>query len=145
MCARVCACLFSLRGPCKTKTATHGQLPSKVSDFLGLLFGIWNCSVFLGNILGKSVSSAFVETDWSYCFYVMAGFVFVCAAMNFFFLVVRPEDVDCSQPKQYDKVTLRFVIEKKTKNVMRFTMKPVDIFHLMRLFDLKLYLFSVKE
>ena len=52
------------------------------------------------------MAAALVETDWSYCFYVLGGFIIVFGILNFLFLAVSPEDVDCSPPKQNDKVNI---------------------------------------
>ncbi|XP_076367227.1 glucose-6-phosphate exchanger SLC37A2-like isoform X2 [Tachypleus tridentatus] len=64
----------------------------------GLLFGLWNSHLYLGNILGAYVAGVYVEENWGYSFIIPAGIVGVSGFLIFLFLVPAPEDVGCKTP-----------------------------------------------
>lgn len=64
----------------------------------GLIFGIWNSHLYLGNILGAYVAGVFVATNWGYSFLVPSVVVGVMGILTYLFLVPQPEDLLCSIP-----------------------------------------------
>ncbi|KAG2469936.1 PDE9A phosphodiesterase, partial [Polypterus senegalus] len=68
----------------------------------GLIMGIWNSHTSVGNILGSLIAGVFVSTSWGLSFIVPGIIIAVMGVVCFFFLVEKPEDVNCSLPQHHD-------------------------------------------
>ena len=64
----------------------------------GLLFGVWNSHVSVGNILGSYIAGVYVEDDWALSFIVPGLLVSVYGFVIFFSMIVRPSDLDIVLP-----------------------------------------------
>lgn len=80
----------------------------------GLIFGIWNAHLYVGNIVGAYIAGYFVVHNWGLSFIVPGAIVGIVGFILFLFLVPHPEDVDCSPTNHH-------VTEKQTE--------PIDIFY----------------
>lgn len=60
----------------------------------GLIYGLWNSHLNLGNIMGATIGGYFVEKDWSLSFIVPGIIMIATAFLQFLFLCPTPEDVD---------------------------------------------------
>ncbi|GFY52478.1 glucose-6-phosphate exchanger SLC37A2 [Trichonephila inaurata madagascariensis] len=60
----------------------------------GLIFGIWNAHLYVGNILGAYVAGHFVAYNWGLSFIIPGCIVGFVGFMLFLFLVPHPENVD---------------------------------------------------
>ncbi|XP_028839336.1 glucose-6-phosphate exchanger SLC37A2 [Denticeps clupeoides] len=70
----------------------------------GLIMGIWNSHTSVGNILGSLIAGIFVSSAWGLSFIVPGVIIATMGVLCFFFLVERPEDVNCSLPQHHDCV-----------------------------------------
>ncbi|CAL1295644.1 unnamed protein product [Larinioides sclopetarius] len=61
----------------------------------GLIFGIWNAHLYVGNILGAYVAGHFVAQNWGLSFIVPGAIVGLVGFIMFLFLVPHPENVNC--------------------------------------------------
>ncbi|MBN3300466.1 G6PT3 protein, partial [Amia calva] len=68
----------------------------------GLIMGIWNSHTSVGNILGSLIAGMFVSSAWGLSFIVPGIIIAVTGILCFFFLVEKPEDVDCSPPQHHE-------------------------------------------
>uniref|UniRef100_A0A8C4SN32 Glucose-6-phosphate exchanger SLC37A2 n=1 Tax=Erpetoichthys calabaricus TaxID=27687 RepID=A0A8C4SN32_ERPCA len=68
----------------------------------GLIMGIWNSHTSVGNILGSLIAGVFVSTAWGLSFIVPGIIIAIMGVVCFFFLVEKPEDVNCSLPQHHD-------------------------------------------
>ncbi|XP_035290764.1 glucose-6-phosphate exchanger SLC37A2 isoform X1 [Anguilla anguilla] len=68
----------------------------------GLIMGVWNSHTSVGNILGSLIAGVFVSSAWGMSF-IVPGIVIACmGVLCFFFLVEKPEDVNCSLPQHHE-------------------------------------------
>lgn len=66
----------------------------------GLIFGIWNSHMSIGNIVGTLIAGHYVERDWSLSFIVPAMLTGVVGISLFLFLVDSPHIVDCEEREE---------------------------------------------
>ncbi|KAE8287713.1 Glucose-6-phosphate exchanger SLC37A2 [Larimichthys crocea] len=67
----------------------------------GFIMGVWNSHTSVGNILGSLIAGAFVSTAWGMSF-IVPGLIIACTGvLCFFFLVEKPEDVNCTPPQHH--------------------------------------------
>ncbi|XP_061106219.1 glucose-6-phosphate exchanger SLC37A2 [Conger conger] len=67
----------------------------------GLIMGVWNSHTSVGNILGSLIAGVFVSSAWGMSF-IVPGIIIACTGvLCFFFLVEKPEDVNCSLPQHH--------------------------------------------
>uniref|UniRef100_A0A4W5M230 Glucose-6-phosphate exchanger SLC37A2 n=1 Tax=Hucho hucho TaxID=62062 RepID=A0A4W5M230_9TELE len=64
----------------------------------GFIMGVWNSHTSVGNILGSLIAGIFVSSAWGMSFIVPGIIIASTGILCFFFLVEKPEDVDCSPP-----------------------------------------------
>ncbi|XP_076310504.1 glucose-6-phosphate exchanger SLC37A2-like isoform X2 [Tachypleus tridentatus] len=64
----------------------------------GLLFGLWNSHLYIGNILGAYLAGLYVEVNWGYSFIIPGAIIGIAGFLIFLFLVPDPEDVGCKPP-----------------------------------------------
>ncbi|EUB54940.1 Sugar phosphate exchanger [Echinococcus granulosus] len=64
----------------------------------GLILGVWNSHVSLGNILGGVLAGIFVEFAWGWSFFVPGLVLVFMGFMVCFFLVPYPEDLGFQAP-----------------------------------------------
>lgn len=69
----------------------------------GLIFGIWNAHLYVGNIIGAYIAGYFVVHNWGLSFIVPGAIVGFVGFILFLFLVPNPEDVDCSPANHHDE------------------------------------------
>ena len=71
-------------------TVAHWFGPSK----RGLIFGIWNAHLNVGNIAGAAVAGHFVDTDWGLSF-IVPGIIIACTGiLVFLFLIPSKCSID---------------------------------------------------
>lgn len=68
----------------------------------GFIMGVWNSHTSVGNILGSLIAGAFVSSAWGLSFIVPGAIIACTGLLCFFFLVDKPEDVECSSPQHHD-------------------------------------------
>lgn len=68
----------------------------------GFIMGIWNSHTSVGNILGSLIAGAYVSSSWGMSFIVPGLIIASTGLLCFFFLVEKPEDVDCTSPQHHD-------------------------------------------
>ncbi|MBN3315356.1 G6PT3 protein, partial [Atractosteus spatula] len=68
----------------------------------GLIMGIWNSHTSVGNILGSLIAGVFVSSAWGMSFIVPGIIIGFMGLVCFFFLVEKPEDVNCDPPQHHD-------------------------------------------
>uniref|UniRef100_A0A3Q2TQG0 Glucose-6-phosphate exchanger SLC37A2 n=1 Tax=Fundulus heteroclitus TaxID=8078 RepID=A0A3Q2TQG0_FUNHE len=67
----------------------------------GFIMGVWNSHTSVGNILGSLIAGVFVSSEWGMSF-IVPGLIIACTGiLCFFFLVEKPEDVNCSPPQHH--------------------------------------------
>ncbi|KAM4547389.1 LOW QUALITY PROTEIN: glucose-6-phosphate exchanger SLC37A2 [Fundulus diaphanus] len=67
----------------------------------GFIMGVWNSHTSVGNILGSLIAGVFVSSQWGMSF-IVPGLIIACTGiLCFFFLVEKPEDVNCSPPQHH--------------------------------------------
>lgn len=66
--------------------------------FSGFIFGVWNSHTSLGNILGTTLASRYVEHDWGLSFIIPGLIMAVCGLVIFLFLAPHPSNVGCGRP-----------------------------------------------
>lgn len=64
----------------------------------GFIMGVWNSHTSVGNILGSLIAGIFVSSAWGLSFIVPGAIIASAGLFCFFFLVEKPEDVDCPSP-----------------------------------------------
>ncbi|CAF97323.1 unnamed protein product, partial [Tetraodon nigroviridis] len=62
----------------------------------GFIMGVWNSHTSVGNILGSLIAGAYVSSAWGMSFIVPGLIIAATGVICFFFLVEKPEDVNCS-------------------------------------------------
>ncbi|KAJ8267064.1 hypothetical protein GJAV_G00137890 [Gymnothorax javanicus] len=67
----------------------------------GLIMGIWNSHTSVGNILGSLIAGVFVSSAWGLSFIVPGIIIASTGVICFFFLVEKPEDVNCTTPQHH--------------------------------------------
>uniref|UniRef100_A0A3Q2GKN7 Glucose-6-phosphate exchanger SLC37A2 n=1 Tax=Cyprinodon variegatus TaxID=28743 RepID=A0A3Q2GKN7_CYPVA len=67
----------------------------------GFIMGVWNSHTSVGNILGSLIAGVFVSSEWGMSFIVPGLIIASTGILCFFFLVERPEDVNCSPPQHH--------------------------------------------
>ncbi|XP_076017490.1 glucose-6-phosphate exchanger SLC37A2 [Genypterus blacodes] len=67
----------------------------------GFIMGIWNSHTSVGNILGSLIAGVFVSSAWGMSFIVPGLIIASTGILCFFFLVEKPEDVNCSAPNHH--------------------------------------------
>ncbi|XP_033505981.1 glucose-6-phosphate exchanger SLC37A2 [Epinephelus lanceolatus] len=67
----------------------------------GFIMGVWNSHTSVGNILGSLIAGAFVSTAWGMSFIVPGLIIASTGILCFFFLVEKPEDVNCTPPQHH--------------------------------------------
>uniref|UniRef100_A0AAR2LFQ2 Glucose-6-phosphate exchanger SLC37A2 n=1 Tax=Pygocentrus nattereri TaxID=42514 RepID=A0AAR2LFQ2_PYGNA len=68
----------------------------------GFIMGVWNSHTSVGNILGSLIAGAFVSSAWGMSFIVPGIIIGAMGVLCFFFLVEKPEDVNCTPPQHHD-------------------------------------------
>ncbi|KAM6911278.1 glucose-6-phosphate exchanger SLC37A2 [Lycodopsis pacificus] len=69
----------------------------------GLIMGVWNSHTSVGNILGSLIAGVFVSSEWGMSF-IVPGLIITCTGiLCFFFLVEKPEHVNCTSPQHYSE------------------------------------------
>ncbi|XP_030602947.1 glucose-6-phosphate exchanger SLC37A2 isoform X2 [Archocentrus centrarchus] len=68
----------------------------------GFIMGVWNSHTSVGNILGSLIAGVFVSTAWGMSFIVPGIIIASAGILCFFFLVEKPEDVNCLSPQHHD-------------------------------------------
>ncbi|CAN9501174.1 unnamed protein product [Ophioblennius macclurei] len=69
----------------------------------GFIMGVWNSHTSVGNILGSLIAGAFVSSSWGLSF-IVPGIIIACTGvLCFFFLVEKPEDVNCTTPQHHSE------------------------------------------
>uniref|UniRef100_A0A8B9HBT5 Glucose-6-phosphate exchanger SLC37A2 n=1 Tax=Astyanax mexicanus TaxID=7994 RepID=A0A8B9HBT5_ASTMX len=71
----------------------------------GFIMGVWNSHTSVGNILGSLIAGAFVSSAWGMSFIVPGIIIAAMGIICFFFLVEKPEDVNCSLPQHHVRTT----------------------------------------
>ncbi|XP_056266911.1 glucose-6-phosphate exchanger SLC37A2 isoform X1 [Pseudoliparis swirei] len=69
----------------------------------GLIMGVWNSHTSVGNILGSLIAGAFVSSQWGMSFIVPGLIIASTGVLCFFFLVEKPEDVNCFPPQHHSE------------------------------------------
>uniref|UniRef100_A0A3P8WW02 Glucose-6-phosphate exchanger SLC37A2 n=1 Tax=Cynoglossus semilaevis TaxID=244447 RepID=A0A3P8WW02_CYNSE len=69
----------------------------------GFIMGVWNSHTSVGNILGSLIAGVFVSSAWGLSFIIPGAIIASTGIICFFFLVERPEDVNCTPPQHYKK------------------------------------------
>ncbi|MED6254643.1 hypothetical protein ATANTOWER_030927 [Ataeniobius toweri] len=67
----------------------------------GFIMGVWNSHTSVGNILGSLIAGVFVSSEWGMSFIVPGLIIASTGVLCFFFLVEKPEDVNCSLPQHH--------------------------------------------
>ncbi|XP_053187354.1 glucose-6-phosphate exchanger SLC37A2 isoform X2 [Scomber japonicus] len=68
----------------------------------GFIMGVWNSHTSVGNILGSLIAGVFVSSAWGMSF-IVPGLIIACTGiLCFFFLVEKPEDVNCTPPQHHN-------------------------------------------
>lgn len=67
----------------------------------GFIMGVWNSHTSVGNILGSLIAGAFVSSSWGMSFIVPGLIIASTGVLCFFFLVEKPEDVNCTPPQHH--------------------------------------------
>ncbi|KAM6983986.1 glucose-6-phosphate exchanger SLC37A2 [Tautogolabrus adspersus] len=67
----------------------------------GFIMGVWNSHTSVGNILGSLIAGAFVSSAWGMSFIVPGLIIASTGILCFFFLVEKPEDVNCTPPQHH--------------------------------------------
>ncbi|KAM3600649.1 uncharacterized protein V6R79_000242 [Siganus canaliculatus] len=67
----------------------------------GFIMGVWNSHTSVGNILGSLIAGVYVSTAWGMSFIVPGLIIASTGILCFFFLVERPEDVNCTPPQHH--------------------------------------------
>ncbi|XP_030009092.1 glucose-6-phosphate exchanger SLC37A2 [Sphaeramia orbicularis] len=65
----------------------------------GFIMGVWNSHTSVGNILGSLIAGAFVSSAWGMSFIVPGLIIASTGILCFFFLIEKPEDVNCCSPQ----------------------------------------------
>ncbi|XP_075957352.1 glucose-6-phosphate exchanger SLC37A2 isoform X2 [Anarhichas minor] len=69
----------------------------------GFIMGVWNSHTSVGNILGSLIAGVFVSSEWGMSF-IVPGLIITCTGiLCFFFLVEKPEHVNCTSPQHYSE------------------------------------------
>ncbi|XP_056910250.1 glucose-6-phosphate exchanger SLC37A2 isoform X1 [Takifugu flavidus] len=68
----------------------------------GFIMGVWNSHTSVGNILGSLIAGVYVSSAWGMSFIVPGLIIAATGVICFFFLVEKPEDVNCSPPQHSD-------------------------------------------
>ncbi|XP_074528367.1 glucose-6-phosphate exchanger SLC37A2-like [Halichoeres trimaculatus] len=68
----------------------------------GIIMGVWNSHTSVGNILGSLIAGAFVLSAWGMSFIVPGLIIASVGILTFFFLVEKPEDVNCTPPQHHE-------------------------------------------
>ncbi|XP_061608421.1 glucose-6-phosphate exchanger SLC37A2 isoform X1 [Phyllopteryx taeniolatus] len=68
----------------------------------GFIMGVWNSHTSVGNILGSLIAGVFVSSAWGLSFIVPGLIIAATGVLCFFFLVEKPEDVNCSPPQHHN-------------------------------------------
>jgi len=69
----------------------------------GLLIGVWNISVNLGNIIGQQVGKVLIHIEhfhWSVLIFVVGGFMLAMTIFTFFFMKTHPREVGFTPEKK---------------------------------------------
>ncbi|KAK5858309.1 hypothetical protein PBY51_002457 [Eleginops maclovinus] len=69
----------------------------------GFIMGVWNSHTSVGNILGSLIAGAFVSSAWGMSFIVPGLIIASTGILCFFFLVEKPEDVNCTTPQHHSE------------------------------------------
>ncbi|XP_017275311.1 glucose-6-phosphate exchanger SLC37A2 [Kryptolebias marmoratus] len=67
----------------------------------GFIMGVWNSHTSVGNILGSLIAGVFVSSEWGMSFIVPGIIIAFTGILCFFFLVEKPEDVNCAAPQHH--------------------------------------------
>ncbi|CAG5870729.1 unnamed protein product [Menidia menidia] len=67
----------------------------------GFIMGVWNSHTSVGNILGSLIAGVFVSSAWGMSFIVPGVIIASTGILCFFFLVEKPEDVNCTPPQHH--------------------------------------------
>ncbi|VDM37234.1 unnamed protein product [Hydatigera taeniaeformis] len=75
----------------------------------GLILGVWNSHVSLGNIMGGLLAGIFVEFAWGWSFFLPGLLLVVMGLFVCLFLVPYPEDLGFQAPERIIKVGLLII------------------------------------
>ncbi|KAM8899389.1 glucose-6-phosphate exchanger SLC37A2-like isoform 1-T2 [Spinachia spinachia] len=67
----------------------------------GFIMGVWNSHTSVGNILGSLIAGAFVSSAWGLSFIVPGLIIASTGILCFFFLVEKPEHINCTPPQHH--------------------------------------------
>uniref|UniRef100_A0A4W6DHZ6 Glucose-6-phosphate exchanger SLC37A2 n=1 Tax=Lates calcarifer TaxID=8187 RepID=A0A4W6DHZ6_LATCA len=89
----------------------------------GFIMGVWNSHTSVGNILGSLIAGVFVSSAWGMSFIVPGIIIASTGILCFFFLVEKPEDVNCTPP-QHHVSHIRNISLPNESNT-----RPVELMH----------------
>ncbi|XP_068457349.1 glucose-6-phosphate exchanger SLC37A2 [Clinocottus analis] len=69
----------------------------------GFIMGVWNSHTSVGNILGSLIAGSFVSSQWGLSFIVPGLIIASTGILCFFFLVEKPEHVNCTPPQHHSE------------------------------------------
>uniref|UniRef100_A0AAQ4RPM4 Major facilitator superfamily (MFS) profile domain-containing protein n=2 Tax=Gasterosteus aculeatus aculeatus TaxID=481459 RepID=A0AAQ4RPM4_GASAC len=69
----------------------------------GFIMGVWNSHTSVGNILGSLIAGAFVSSAWGLSFIVPGLIIASTGILCFFFLVEKPEHINCTPPQHHSE------------------------------------------
>ncbi|XP_068600262.1 glucose-6-phosphate exchanger SLC37A2 isoform X2 [Brachionichthys hirsutus] len=72
----------------------------------GFIMGVWNSHTSVGNILGSLIAGVFVSSAWGLSFIVPGVIIASTGILCFFFLVEKPEDVNCTPPQHHNSTNV---------------------------------------
>ncbi|KAG1957407.1 glucose-6-phosphate exchanger SLC37A1 [Pimephales promelas] len=82
----------------------------------GFIMGIWNSHTSVGNILGSLIAGVYVSSAWGLSF-IVPGIIIACTGVIcFFFLVEKPEDVNCTPPQHHESVEQEPLLRNSSSN-----------------------------
>uniref|UniRef100_A0A672ZDI2 Glucose-6-phosphate exchanger SLC37A2 n=1 Tax=Sphaeramia orbicularis TaxID=375764 RepID=A0A672ZDI2_9TELE len=83
----------------------------------GFIMGVWNSHTSVGNILGSLIAGAFVSSAWGMSFIVPGLIIASTGILCFFFLIEKPEDVNCCSPQHNVSSNIPFISKNESLNI----------------------------
>ncbi|KAM6970062.1 glucose-6-phosphate exchanger SLC37A2 [Aplochiton taeniatus] len=90
----------------------------------GLIMGVWNSHTSVGNILGSLIAGVFVSSAWGLSFIVPGIIMASTGVLCFFFLVEKPEDVNCTVPQHHETAENEPLLQNSSSNEEIFASIP---------------------